>query len=153
MAPKSLDELSDVVMKHGFMLEQLQKDFPDFPKLSFGKLRKTAGDMVRDKSNGEIMAVFHARGRAVLTDDLADVYSNRPFRKVHEATDEVRKDLESMFHACDDPFPKEQSKGSPNITHGTIEKIRRLKKDGMKPGEIAKLCDVSRSTVYRWIDE
>ena len=97
------------------------------------------------------MAIFHARGRAVATDDLADVYSNRPFRKVHEAIEEVRKDLEPMFNACTDPFPTEHSKGSPNISLGTIEKIRRLKNDGLKSIEIAKLCGVHRATVYRWI--
>lgn len=133
------------------LTKRIQRDFKDFPYLSFGKLRKTAGNLIRDKSDGEVMAIFHARGRAVTTDDLADVYSNRPFRKVHEAIEEVRKELEPMFNTCTDPFPTEHSKGSPNISRGTIEKIRRLKKDGLKSIEIARLCGVHRATVYRWI--
>jgi hypothetical protein len=41
--------------------------------LSFGKLRKTAGDLIRRFVGGEVMSIFHCRGQAVQCDNLADV--------------------------------------------------------------------------------
>ena len=56
------------------LTERIQRDHPSFPTLSFNKLRKTGGNLMRHAKNGsgEITAVFHCRGEAVKTDNLID---------------------------------------------------------------------------------
>lgn len=66
-------------------------------KLSFGKLRKTAGDLVRNVAGGEVSGVFLCHGKPVKTDELADVYTNRPWAKVFQAQHQVRERLQPVF--------------------------------------------------------
>jgi len=72
----------------------------DFVRRPFKMLRKTAGDLIRRHSDGEVTAVFHCRGQAVRIDDLADAYTNRPFGKVFRAIREVEQYLQPMFEAA-----------------------------------------------------
>ncbi len=60
-------------------------------KLSLGKLRKSAGDMITSIANGEVMSVFLCHGTPVHNDELSDVYSNRHFEKVFAAQKEARR--------------------------------------------------------------
>jgi integrase len=77
----------------------------DFTRRPFKILRKTAGDLIRRHSDGEVAAVFHSRGQAVRIDDLADAYTTRPFGKVFRAIRSVEKYLVPMFEAAGDkPF-------------------------------------------------
>jgi hypothetical protein len=78
------------------LTDRVRKDHKDFRALSFNKLRKTAGNFVRERASGEIAAVFHCHGKPVPTDNLLDVYTNRPFRKVFDALDNVGKALEPI---------------------------------------------------------
>ncbi|MGA2497437.1 MAG: tyrosine-type recombinase/integrase [Tepidisphaeraceae bacterium] len=79
------------------LIDRVQAAQPGFRRLSFKHLRKTAGQLVRDRSNGEIAGVFLCHGQAVATDDLADVYTNRPFDKVGATLAIVHRDLLPMF--------------------------------------------------------
>ncbi len=72
--------------------------------LPFKHLRKTAAQMVREASDGEVAGVFLSHGKPVATDELADVYSNRPFGKVTKALAKARVSLEPAFAACPDAF-------------------------------------------------
>lgn len=74
--------------------------------LSFKYLRKIAAHLVRDASDGEIAGVFLSHGQPVSTDDLADVYSRRPFAKVAKALCSVHKQLTPMFDAAPDAFKR-----------------------------------------------
>lgn len=77
----------------------------DFVRRPFKMLRKTAGDLIRRRSDGEVAAVFHSRGQAVRIDDLADAYTIRPFGKVFRAIRAVEEYLKPMFDAAGDtPF-------------------------------------------------
>ena len=60
-------------------------------KLSLGKLRKNAGDMIKRIAGGEAMGVFLCHGKPVRSDELSDMYSNRPFEKVFAAQKEARR--------------------------------------------------------------
>jgi integrase len=82
------------------LLARVQADCPDFRRLSFKHLRKTAGQLIRERSNGEIAGVFLCHGQAVATDNLADVYTNRPFDKVGATLEIVHRDLRPMFDAA-----------------------------------------------------
>lgn len=76
--------------------ERIHQDYPEFRKLPFGQLRKTATDLVRHHSTGEIASVFEMHGSPT-KDDLLDLYSNRPFGGVFTALREVRATLEPVF--------------------------------------------------------
>ena len=129
------------------LVKRIRQDYADFPKLSFGKLRKTAGDLVRRFSDGEIMAVFHCRGQAVPTDDLADVYSNRPFGKVFHAIREVQDYLEPMFEVAGlTPF---RAQPQAYTSRKTRDKMLELHEQGMPIRTIAEKVKKSRMAVYR----
>ncbi|QEG24764.1 hypothetical protein [Mariniblastus fucicola] len=78
-------------------IKRIQNDGHEIRNLSFGKLRKTAGQLIKTFSSGEIMGVFECHGRPVKSDELNDLYSNRPFGKVFEAIKEVESYLEPVF--------------------------------------------------------
>lgn len=72
--------------------------------LSFKHLRKSAAQLVRDASDGEIAGVFLSHGQPVQTDDLSDLYSKRPFHRVDAALTDVRKRLKPVFAAAPSAF-------------------------------------------------
>lgn len=72
--------------------------------LSYKHLRKTAAQLVRDASDGEVAGVFLSHGQPVASDELADVYSNRPFGRVTGALSMVRERLEPVFVAAPEAF-------------------------------------------------
>ena len=133
------------------LIRRIHQDDPAFKRLSFKFLRKTSGQFVQDFSDGETAGVFMCRGQRVKTDDQIDRYTNRDFGKVFKANAAVRKFLQPMFDAAPNPFSGDKLQGGGNISLGTIERIKRLHMDGMKPVEIAKTVGVSRATVYRHI--
>lgn len=133
------------------LMARIRRDHPAFRGLPFKFLRKTAGQLVRERSDGEISGVFLCHGRAVRTDDLADVYTNRPFNKVGAALEQVRRDLQVVFDAVPDPFIAPRKRGGSNISRGQIDHIKGLHEQGVRPDEIAGVVGVSRVTVYRHI--
>ena len=66
----------------------------DFRRLSYGKLRKTAASLIRRFADGEVAGVFLAHGQPVESDDLLEIYSNRPFGKVFDALRRVGEYLQ-----------------------------------------------------------
>lgn len=99
-----------------------------FRRLSFNKLRKTAGDLVKRSSSGEIAGVFLCHGQVVATDDLSDLYTNRHFDKVFQAIKAVREYLFPIFEGVTDPFPREIKK--PALSIGTIRQVKKLLEQG-----------------------
>jgi DNA-directed RNA polymerase specialized sigma24 family protein len=132
------------------LLRRIRRDHPDFPTLSFGKLRKTAGDLIRRFADGEIHAVFMCHGQPVATDNLTDVYSNRPFGKVFKAIREAQEYLQPIFAAAGaTPFNSRLSQvvyRSP-----TRDKILQLHDQGLSVRAIAEKVGRSRTTVHRHI--
>lgn len=70
---------------------------PNFRCLPIKYLRKTASNMVRKVSDGEIAGMFLMHGQPVRGDMLANVYSNKPWDKLDAATEQVRTMLAPMF--------------------------------------------------------
>ncbi len=132
------------------LTQQVRKDQPDFRKLSYNKLRKTASNLIRKEADGEVAGVFLCHGTPVKSDGLLDVYTNRPFAKVFEAIDRVGERLRPLWATVKDPFPEETVKGGPNISQGTIRRIQQLRLQGFKITHIAKELNVSTETVRRW---
>ena len=131
------------------LIKRIQDDGNEIQKLSFNKLRKTASQLIRQMSDGEVMAVFDCHGTPVKSDELADLYSNRPFGKVFKAIRAVEAHLEPVFReAGSSPFATQ-----PQAYTGrqTIERLLNLHNTGMKIDEIAESTGVSASTVTRHI--
>lgn len=167
------DETAVIVSKHGKKLKttkggnrcgaianawvkltrKIKVDKPDFPQLSFNKLRKTGGNLVRGKAGGEMMRIYHARKKTVTSDDEAERYSDRPFAKLFDVLDAIRADLSLVFDAVADPFPQDAKKRNPSISLGNRERIVALRKDGKQYAEIAAECEVSIDTVRRYLTE
>lgn len=131
------------------LLRRVAKCHGDFRALSFKHLRKTAGQLVRQAADGEIMGVFLCHGRAAITDDLADRCSNRPFDKVWAALNHVRGRLQPMFETAADAFSRPQGR-SPNLERRRIEAIREWTARGVAPAAIAGEFDVPERVVRRW---
>jgi hypothetical protein len=130
------------------LLRRIQKDYPQFRKLSFNKLRKTASSFVRRKYGAEIAGIFLAHGK-VCSDDLLERYADRDFRPVFRACRHWRKRLEPMFAKVDDPFPLDMRKHNPSVTPGMIEKMKQLQAAGKTQTEIAEELGLCRDTVRR----
>lgn len=131
------------------LIRRIREDGNEIRDLSFGKLRKTAGDLVREFSDGETASVFLMHGRPFEQDDLLDVYTRRPFGKVFEAIRKVQDHLQSVFDAAGaspfDPPPQAYTRRS------TIDQIRQLYESGTPVEKIAKTVKKHPATVYRHI--
>jgi integrase len=96
----------------------------EFRKLSFNKLRKTAINAIRDIAGGEVAGVFACHGKPVPTDGLLDLYSNRDFRRVHDACVKWGERLAPMFAQVPEPFvPAKRKHRKPDAI---VEKRRRV---------------------------
>jgi hypothetical protein len=131
------------------LLRRVRKDRPSFRCLSFGKIRKTAGNLIRSAAGGEVAAIFLCHGTPVRSDDLLDSYTNRPFAKVFSAIEKIGEQLRSIWTAVPDPFPEKAKKGGANISLAKIRRIQSMKKQGYKDDYIAEHLGVSRETVRR----
>ena len=130
---------------------RIREDLPDFRWLSFNKLRKTASNLVRSEAGGEIAGVFLCHGTPVKSDGLLDVYTNRPFAKVFEATDRVGQRLRLLWASVAEPFPETPKQGGLKVSAEVIRRIQTMKRQGAKTGQIAKQLGVSPETVRRWV--
>jgi hypothetical protein len=133
------------------LLDRVTNDNPTFRRLSFKHLRKTAGQLIRNMSDGETAGVFLSHGQPVKSDDLLDAYTNRDFSKVFAALDRVHLQLAPMFAAAPNAFTNAHSPAGANISRSTIESIHKLHAEGKSVSEIARTLNLSRPTVYRWI--
>lgn len=125
------------------------EDHSEFRKLSFGKLRKTAGNLIRVESSGEAAGVFLCHGTPVKSDDLLDFYTNRPFAKVFEAIDLVGQRLSPIWSSVESPFPEQRKRGGSNISQSKISRIKSMRRQGFKLDYIAKNLGVTKQTVSR----
>jgi integrase len=133
------------------LLDRVKKDHEGFRELSFNKLRKTAGNLVKKASDGEVVRVFHSRGETN-SDAFADDYTDRDFDKVFEALEKVWAKLKPIvFDPVTAPFPANYTKSHPSISLGTIRKIKRLRQEGHKIAWIATEVQLPVKTVGYWL--
>jgi hypothetical protein len=126
------------------LLRRIKKDDEGFRKLSFNKLRKTAGDLVRELADDETASMFLCHGQTV-PDELLERYTNRKFARVHHALDLMAAYLVPMFAKSEDPFPTVTRK--PATSLGTIKRMRHLRQQGFRISKIAEMLGVSDETV------
>ncbi len=104
-------ERFDKPTQSGNRNQQIPNQFAPLPKTDSNELarnarfvlweiRKTAADLIRRLSDGEVPGVFLCHGQPVRTDNLADVYTNRPFGKVFATLRKVEEHLKQVFEAA-----------------------------------------------------
>lgn len=131
------------------LIRRIRRDNNSIAGLSFNKLRKTAGDLIRQLSDGEVAGVFLCHGQPVKTDDLADVYTNRPFGKAFEALRRMQNYLQPVFEAAG---PKPFSAAPRAYTRRkTLDRILEMHQQGKPIPEIAGEVRKSHMTVRRHI--
>ncbi len=133
------------------LTETIRKDteHQDFRVLSFGKLRKTAGNLIRKAGDGEVAGVFLCHGQPVKSDVLLDCYTNRPYAKVFDTIDLVGQQLSPIWSSLANPFPERRKLGGSNISISLIRRIQNLRLQGYKVAYIADKLGVSQQTVSR----
>ncbi|MEX0745252.1 MAG: helix-turn-helix domain-containing protein, partial [Phycisphaeraceae bacterium] len=135
------------------LVKRVQQYEAGFRRLPFKHLRKTAGQFIREAADGETMAVFHARGQSVATDDLAEVYTNRLFPRVFDAQQKVRERLKPMFTGAIDPFMTFKRGGGRPASPGVQRMIRDLHARGTDVADIAQAVGMARQSVYRYLPQ
>lgn len=150
---KGSNRSQDIPNTWNRLLDRVQKDFPEFRRLPFNSLRDTSGDLVRQIAGGET-ASLHLAHKHQTDDENLRRYTNPMTRRHTKALFKLEEKLATIFSGVADPFPAEmkivQSEGQvPNISVGTIRRIRKLYAEGYKQSKIADLVGVSRPTVYR----
>lgn len=124
------------------LIERIKATHPTFRPLSFNKLRKTAGNLVRSHADGEIAAVFLCHGTPVKSDDLLDQYTNRPFGKVFTAIDRVNDTLGQIWSSIPDPFVVEQAPEKAPVPP-RLNRVQKMRLQGYKFTHIARTLGIS----------
>lgn len=137
--------------KWSALIKRIRKSEPDFPPFPFSSLRDTAGDLVRQVSDGEVSATFLMHGQPVKQDDLLDLYTKRPFGKVFEALRQLQSDLKPMFDAAPEDVVEQPMQQYTPLNKR--ERIVELKKEGKTVSQIMEEVGVSRMTVLRTLDK
>ena len=70
-------------------LDRVQEKHSNFPRLPFGSLRDLLPNVLRREYSDEVASLALQHGK-LSSDDLLDCYANLPFRKLFEATRELR---------------------------------------------------------------
>lgn len=141
------------------LVKRVQREHPDFRHLPHENLRDTIANMIRQEykregvHSSEIASIYLCHGRPYKTDNLLEVYANRPFGQVFDACLWLQEKLQPMFDSTPaDPFPQQRKTGGGGrLRRKVSSQIRRLEKLGMKKTEIAKKLDISVATVYRYL--
>ncbi len=69
---------------------------PEFPRLPFGSLRDVLPDLLRLRYSDDVASLALQHGK-IRDDPLLQHYANMPFRRLFEATRELRSHIQPMF--------------------------------------------------------
>ena len=124
-----------------------EKDNSDFPRLSFGKLRKTAASWMRRVGGGEMASIFIAHGKAT-GDSLLDLYADRQFRKLFKCQKRIWKKLQGVLTGAF-PEPKPHKPTSHRLEDALKKRIQKLMRQGYRLSKIAEVTNTPYTTVRR----
>ncbi len=78
------------------LITSVRLSHPDIPKLPFGSLRDLLPDVLRREYSDEVASLALQHGK-LSADNLLDCYANKPFKKLFEATRELREMFEPFL--------------------------------------------------------
>ena len=123
------------------LLNRVTKHHPEFKRLGFHHLRKTAGEFIRKLSDAETMGVFLRHGKPVKSDALTGVYSNPVFPRVFEAQDRMWELLKEIFTPIDEvELPRK-------VSPQQIRQIRSLKQQGITTKKLSEMFGVGPEAI------
>jgi hypothetical protein len=132
------------------LTNRVRKDHGQFKDIGFKFLRKTMTNLVRDEFGGEVANIFGFHGSVLGEGDILEVYSNKPFWRVHQACVWLRQKLAPLFAKVPDPFPDQPEFVRPAISLGKIKEIKDLASQGIGPNAISSITGVPETTVRRY---
>ncbi len=132
------------------LTDRVRKDHKLFKDIGFKFLRKTMTDLVRNEFGGEIANIFSFHGSVLGEGDILEVYSNKPFWRVHQACGWLRQKLAPLFAKVAEPFPDQPEFVRPATSLGTIKEIKELAAQGLGPNAISNIIGLSETTVRRY---
>jgi hypothetical protein len=122
------------------------EDHNDFPRYSFGKIRKTAATEILRIADPHIASMLLAH-KTISDDELLRRYANLPWDNLYEAQKNLEEQLTPIFEAAGpDPFGR---KPKTYIGVGRTKAIFELDDAGNTPSEIATALGITSATVYR----
>lgn len=129
------------------LIKRIRKDKgEEFPKYSFGKIRKTAATEILRLADPHIASMLLAH-KTVSDDELLRRYANLPWENLYDAQRRLEQELALLFEAAGpDPF---KSKPKTYIGVGKTKAILDLEAEGLTPTEIAAQLGITTATVYR----
>jgi hypothetical protein len=126
------------------LIARVQKNEPDFRRLSFKWLRKSGASLVRKIGGGEISSLYLSHGKGSATaDELLNVYADTDWEAVSSAVNKLRDQLVPTLCA-------EVMSGKPHVARSLIDKIRDMWVAGSTYKEICAATGKSRDTVYKY---
>lgn len=125
------------------LIERVQKSHPDFERLPFKYLRKTASQFIREVSDGETARVFLQHRNPVPSDVELGSYTNPIFTRVFEAQEKVWNLLKDVLV---DTEPVDLPR---KLSNREVLEIRRLKRSGTKTKWLSRKYQVSEDTIRR----
>jgi hypothetical protein len=81
------------------------RGLPDYP---FSSLRDTGADLIRRKDD-TAANLYLRHGKPYKDDSLLELYSNRPFLRMHQELQRIEEVLAPMWKAVPAPFPAEET--------------------------------------------
>lgn len=78
------------------LIESVRLTKPDFPRLPFGSLRDVLPDLLRLRYSDDVASLALQHGK-ISDDPLLQHYANMPFRRLFEATRELRSHFQPML--------------------------------------------------------
>ena len=132
------------------LLNRIQRDHPEFPRLPFNSLRDKSANMVR-RLGGEETASLHLAHKHQSKDENLNRYTN-PVRKKHfNVLRKLEQKLQPIFEAAgSDPWAVAKRS---YIGNAKIKQIVELRSQGVKASVIARKLGVSVATIYRYVSK
>jgi len=133
-----------VAKRWGDLLDRIQKDYPEFHRYSFGKLRKTAAIRVIELADAETASMILAHG-IPSEDKILSAYVNIPWKKLYTAQEAYGETIRPLL-TTERPAFEQPPK---NYIGKKAERIIVLTKEGKSAYQVADEVGVSVMTVYR----
>ena len=130
------------------LVKRIQRDDPEFPSYSFGKLRKTAATRILQLADAESASLILAH-KTLSEDELLIHYVQLPWEKLYEAQEKFGKVMSPLLQLDRLAFVRPTKN---YIGLKKSEQILELHEQGIKKSEIAEALGVSVMTVYRHLE-
>jgi hypothetical protein len=123
------------------LLDRVQKDQPEFRRLSFKRLCKTGAKAIRRIASGEIASMYVSHGEHT-DDDLLEAYAAADWIKLADAL--------KVWHGELDLASVQTTSTRTALPLSKIEQCKALWREGAKYKAIQKATGLSRATAYRY---